>query len=383
MELEKFSQIDLENLSVNKIVEIFMQEEREFNNTIVKIGFTGQSGAGKSSLINAIIGAKVAKVGSTETTEKSDSYIYNGLELYDLPGCGTQSFPVETYIEDLNLKQLDCFIVVTAQRIYENDVYLYNELTKMGISCFFVRTHIDKAIEDEDYDNGLSEEETLQKVRKDISSKIDIDIDKVYLVSSRKPLSYDLPSLLRDITLSLKDIKRMRFLADSAVISKEILEAKEEVAKKIITWHAIVAAANGINPIPGTDIIGDVTILKNMVDKVNKIFHLDEESLKYLETKFPKLKQSTDFQIHKQATLQRLAKYAAKESIIKILQELIVKNTSKEVAKRFGKYIPYIGQAVAAGVSYKLMASFGEEYYIEAKENLENIFNDIQNSITK
>src|SRR5262245_38461410 len=74
--------------------------QRDFEQATARLGFIGESGSGKSSLINAIVGQPVAAVGALiETTQQAQEVPVDGLTLVDLPGCGTARWPRETYIE--------------------------------------------------------------------------------------------------------------------------------------------------------------------------------------------------------------------------------------------------------------------------------------------
>eukprot|EP00927_Polykrikos_kofoidii_P065471 TRINITY_DN6121_c0_g1_i1.p1 TRINITY_DN6121_c0_g1~~TRINITY_DN6121_c0_g1_i1.p1 ORF type:complete len:371 (-),score=62.67 TRINITY_DN6121_c0_g1_i1:233-1345(-) len=82
-------------------------------------GVFGDSGQGKSSLINTIMGKKMAKTDSTETTVKPTPYSIDGivLKFWDLPGAGTTKFPRENIVNELddNDTQPD----VTVERLKE------------------------------------------------------------------------------------------------------------------------------------------------------------------------------------------------------------------------------------------------------------------------
>lgn len=60
----------------------------KFESAQVNCALIGMSGAGKSSLINAIAGQRIAKVGFTEqTTEVQKKVFYfKGLNFFDYPG---------------------------------------------------------------------------------------------------------------------------------------------------------------------------------------------------------------------------------------------------------------------------------------------------------
>ena len=62
--------------SLKQIIDEQLKKAEALENAKVKIAISGQSGSGKSSIINAIFGEKVAKVGSVETTFEKKSYTH-------------------------------------------------------------------------------------------------------------------------------------------------------------------------------------------------------------------------------------------------------------------------------------------------------------------
>src|SRR4051794_7091727 len=107
---------------MDELIRDFAQRCRDrmarFEETEVKCGLIGPAGSGKSSLINAIFGEKVAAVGVVETTAAAQEFRHGakGLILVDLPGVGTANWPREHYIDRLGLLAYDCFLLVTAER---------------------------------------------------------------------------------------------------------------------------------------------------------------------------------------------------------------------------------------------------------------------------
>ena len=185
-----------------------------FETAEVKCGITGPSGSGKSSLINAIFGEKIAAVGVVETTSREQEFTHEGkgLILVDLPGIGT-------------LLTYDSFLLVTTERFTENDVFLYRELTSRGKPCFVLRNKFDRAIEDGLHDNGLSAEEVRRQIEADIRANLlPASPERIYLTSGRHPAKYDLGCLLNDISEALSGIKRSRFIADMASYTEESLK---------------------------------------------------------------------------------------------------------------------------------------------------------------
>lgn len=57
----------------------------------------------------------------------------------------------------------DAFIIVTANRFYENDEWLINEMVKAGRPRYVVRSKMDEAIINEKRDNDLDEKEVYKR----------------------------------------------------------------------------------------------------------------------------------------------------------------------------------------------------------------------------
>lgn len=92
--------------------------------TCYNIAITGQTGAGKSTLINLLCGLSdedknAAKVGEVECTATIKKYVclqQERLVLWDCPGAGTLNHPVETYFEDKMLFAFDFLIILFTER---------------------------------------------------------------------------------------------------------------------------------------------------------------------------------------------------------------------------------------------------------------------------
>lgn len=368
---------ELTNQGIASFIESLKKDYDAIKNATVNIAISGQSGAGKSSLINAIVGRKVADTGITETTLHIKKHTSNGIHFSDLPGCGTEKFPIKNYIEQCNLESFDAVIVVTANRFYENDIWLIKEMIRIGRPVYVVRTKMDVSITDGMHDDNLTEYEVFEKVKNDIKSNIgSIATKGIYLISSREPLKMDLSILLIDIESNLTGIKKQRFMADVAPLNEQILEEKSVIAKKAVVYGASAAAINGINPIPGLDIGLDIAILIKMSKEIESIYGLDEKSLDGLSKR---MGNSANFTAIKAKAGQYAAKFIAKEGILLLLKRLSVNIASKEGLK----YIPFVGQIAAAGIGYKMADSFGSDLMDESHEFAKEILIKSQAEIVK
>ena len=145
------------------------------NDLPLHIAVTGSSGTGKSTFVNAFRGIdnkdeRAAPTGVVETTMKPEPYPHPrhpNVTLWDLPGIGTTKFPADQYLKYVEFEKFDIFILVSADRLSENDAKLAQEIKTMDKNLYFVRSKIDSNLNaaqksQREYD----EEKTLQEIRK-------------------------------------------------------------------------------------------------------------------------------------------------------------------------------------------------------------------------
>ncbi len=298
---------------------------------------------------------------------------YNGLVFSDLPGCGTQNFPKQEYVAKFNLANFDCVIIVTADRFYADDLYLIQELNKVNRPVYLVRSKIDFAIE-RGKKRDIPAEETSLNIYNDLKSQLGDNYNKVegvYLTSADEPNKYDLSRLLLKINSSLSEIGQKRFIANVNVTSKEVLLKKRELAESIVMKYSALAAANGINPVPGADVGVDMGILYKMTQTIMDIYGLTKEHQSYIKT-------TLGAKVITISLTKRLAefalKYGGKEAIMILLKKLAGKVAIKETSK----LIPFIGQVIAAGIGCQMTYSMGKSMISEAEGLAKEIFNNIK-----
>src|SRR5581483_9327350 len=240
-----------------------LTRKQDLDATTIRLGVIGMTGAGKSSLINAILGRPVARVGvvTVEHPPAGEEFEVEGFRLVDLPGAGAVHRPAATYVQDLRLLEpgrYDGFLLVTASRLTEADVALFKEVhLQAGKPFFVVRTHFDLAVRSAG-DEAAARQETEQFFRR------------------------HLPLLLEDIARSLPDLKQLRALEVMPAYTEELLKKKRQAVEEIVFVQASLAAANGLNPIPGLDIAVDIKLLQKMTERVISAFGLTRGQLEGL-----------------------------------------------------------------------------------------------------
>ncbi|XP_048355973.1 interferon-inducible GTPase 5-like [Sphaerodactylus townsendi] len=199
--------------------------------TTIDIAITGVSGAGKSSLVNALRGLKdfceeAAQIDVIEGTKEPMGYPYPAfpdVTIWDLPGIGTPNFKAEEYLERVNYSQYDFFIIVAAHRFTIYDIQLSHEVQKMKKRFYYVRSKMDVSIRNEKLNPDFNEEATIQNIWKDCLSNLvqgGISSPQIFLISSWYWDKYDFPLLQRTLGNEI-EVLRIRVLRPAVLPDSE------------------------------------------------------------------------------------------------------------------------------------------------------------------
>lgn len=335
-------------MQINNEIENIRRQLEESKNTSVSVALFGQPGAGKSSLINKLVGKKVAEVGvETDKTVEALHYESNGLKFVDLPGYGTKQFPKESYFAQFDIPAFDLFLCVTSGKLHQSDTEFFQDLKKLGKVCIFVVNKHDELWED-----GVDITDLEERKRCDISKHLGQQA-KVIFTSCRVNTGID--ELSREIQANLEGAKRERWARGAKAYSEKFLEEKRAACEKYVALAAAAAAANGLNPVPGLDIAVDLSVMMKLFDEIRDDYGLSANVLHSLK-------------LSAMPVVGRLAnnvvQYAAKEGLLLLLKSY----AGREVLKSVSKYIPFVGQAIAAGLGYAITASVGSRYLNDCHE---------------
>ncbi|MFD0050214.1 GTPase [Actinomycetes bacterium NPDC127524] len=331
-------------MSIYDDIEKIKQQIEKEDEVPLKIALFGQPGAGKSSIINKLVGEQVAKTGaSTDVTVDADFIPYEGLLLVDLPGYGTSKFPPNEWMSRFDPKDFDLFLCVFSGKFHDADTAFFKELKEEGRVCLFVRNMADQLWED-----GKTLEELEQNIRDDVEKQVGSK-EKVYFTSCRNATGFDV--LQEAITQSLKPAQREKYTRYAKAYTMDHLEAKKEECKKLVVRYAAIAAANGINPIPGVDVSVDFSVMLKLFSDIRKSYGLNDEKISKLEgAMLPLAKKVLD--------------YATREGVALLLKRFAAKTAMKSTAK----FVPIVGQIAAASAGYAMTYTAGNHFLNDCHE---------------
>ncbi|XP_043560282.1 interferon-inducible GTPase 5-like [Chiloscyllium plagiosum] len=279
---------------VEKVKTVVQQKVTQLDNTELNVAVTGQTGAGKSSFINAMRGLEfddegAAEVDTVETTMEPTGYKHPSLPnvcFWDLPGIGTNKFPANKYLNKMKFKSYDFFIIISACRFTENDTKLAREIKRLGKNFYFVRSKIDCDLYSKrKRGRQCNEEEELNKIRNDCVSKLQeagIPSPRVYLISNFDLNLYDFSLLNKALEDGLPNIKKSVYILALPNVSLEILEKKRKELRKRIWMSATLSGGIGAVPVPGVSLAFDSVIIIKEIVHFRQCLGLDNSSLQSL-----------------------------------------------------------------------------------------------------
>lgn len=330
-------------MTLREETERLRKELQMLDDVRVKVALFGQPGAGKSSLINALIGRELAETGAqTDTTTEARRYHHDGVDYTDLPGFGTTRFPADTYWERFQLSDHDLLLCVKDGKFsLDDDKLFFEELWRRGKVCVFVHNKVDTL-----WSSTKSSEEVQQEISADFERRIAPHAAPLVFTSCRTREGLD--ALEQTIWEHLPEAKRERWARAVAAYSDEWLERKRKVIEREVYVCAALSAANGFNPIPGADIAIDLSTLAGLLVRVRSHYGLSDKRLeRYLQIA-PAAKLVVD----------KLLQYATREGLLRLLRRY----ASQQLQRQFAKYIPLVGQTVAALVGYGVTLQVGFEF---------------------
>ncbi|MEV8267483.1 DUF697 domain-containing protein [Microbacterium sp. NPDC076911] len=309
------------------------------------LAIIGDSGVGKSSLVNAVFGRDWAKVGTGLPVTRGVQYYHdNSLGIWDIEGfeIGSTRLPGDQLKSHLKIiadrpanEQISVVwycVESHAARLTPAAIAMIQALDAAGLPVILVLTKVDWG------KNPITGKRTVTKDLQhfvawleephDNGMPISVPYERIILTSTRdkhgKGTGHGLGELVAEtLTLSPEDEK------DAFRIAQRLnLPWKRELARPIITGAAGMAAAAAATPIPVADSIALAPIQLAMMGRIATIYDLE---------------------------LTTMMSAGA-------LAQLGVQFTGQALARSFLKLIPGAGSVIGASVAFALTAATGEAW---------------------
>ncbi|XP_031537712.1 interferon-inducible GTPase 5 [Vicugna pacos] len=324
----------------------------------LEVGVTGESGAGKSSLINALrgLGAEdpgAALTGVVETTMQPSPYPhpqFPDVTLWDLPGAGSPGCPADKYLKQVDFGRYDFFLLVSPRRCGAVEIRLASEILRQGKKFYFVRTKVDEdlAATRTQRPSGFSEAVVLQEIREHCAERLrgaGVSDPRIFLVSNLSPVRYDFPLLVSTWEHDLPAHRRHAGLLSLPDISLEALQKKKDMLQEQVLKTALVSGVIQALPVPGLAAAYDDALLIRSLRGYHRSFGLDDDSLAKLAEQVGK--QAGDL---RSVIRSPLANEVSPETVLRLYSQS--SDGAMRVARAFEKGIPVFGTLVAGGISF-------------------------------
>jgi len=142
------------------------------------------------------------------------------------------------------------------------------------------------------------------------------------------------------------------FLHSLPTSEAELIERRQQ-ADKVIQNKALMSSAASVVPIPGVDVGVDLKLMKDIIEDINNIYGLSHKQVNNMAAD---MKQQVMFTAAKKGS-----DFIGRNITTKLLTVVLKAFAKREAAKQV-RWIPVVGQGVAAGISYKLMKKLGEDH---------------------
>ena len=136
---------------------------------------------------------------------------------------------------------------------------------------------------------------------------------------------------------------------DAGQIQAIAAQCRQRVAQR-----ALLSAGATVVPLPGFDLVADVAVLTRLLHEINEAFGLTPAQIEALSPG----RRFTVYKAVQGAGTTAVGRLVSRELIALLLRGLARKIATKTVLR----FVPFAGQALAAGISYGLLKMLGERH---------------------
>lgn len=222
----------------------------------VKVGFVGEPGCGKTSLIEAIFGQEIpARKMEKEKNKDYMTFKYPGwrnIKFAEIPAVKThRRVEREKYLEAMNITGYDLIVIVTENHIREWAMWMARELEKQEIPFIFVRTKIDKTSSEDKrkFPRTFSERRVVKQVRDRCEESITgakLPQSKTFVISTVYPDKWDFRALVQALGEDLSRTKKRSLNLSLPPLTPHLISEKQKAHAQHIWMISALSVASGI-----------------------------------------------------------------------------------------------------------------------------------------
>ena len=136
--------------------------------------------------------------------------------------------------------------------------------------------------------------------------------------------------------------------------SEEAVAAASERARRHVARQALLSAGATLVPVPGVDMLVDVSVMIKMIDHINKEFGLTPEQIARLSGS----ERVLAYEAITWAGTLLAGKVVTSQLAVSVLKTVGVRMSAKQAAR----WMPVVGQATAAALGYAALKYLGEAH---------------------
>ena len=134
---------------------------------------------------------------------------------------------------------------------------------------------------------------------------------------------------------------------------KDIEETRER-CRRLVRRRAVISAGVSAVPIPGVDVVSDLSLFKKLVDDVNAAFGLTEQQIDRLQPKHKLIA----YKVAVGVGGVMVGRIVTRELLLMVFKRMGLKIMAKSVSR----FVPIAGQIASAAIGFTMFRKLGYEH---------------------
>jgi hypothetical protein len=244
--------------------------------------------------------------------------------------------------------------VVCQRQVFGGSLTIYEALKATGKPLIFVRTKCDTI-----YDDEKTNEELEAEIAADLHRLIQERVELLFVSANPRYSRFGerLAKLIDAIETHAIEAGRRKadiVYRDFRAFTEEFLQKKRGAVENVVLTHALLAAANGVNPIPGLNVAVDLGNVVTMLRRVSTAYGIDEIANVKVLGKPP------TWLLAARNLLQMLPA----DAVLSLLRAA----GGPVLLQQVGRYIPVLGMVVSSGLGFLIVRHVGQQFLEDCHE---------------